>query len=356
LNNAGTTLYVADQGNHQIDIFPVGSGIAQDFTGVDAVLNPSGLGFPNGVAVDGSGNIYTADYNFNQMIEMNSSGTVIAAYRAGLNQPTNVALDSQGNLYILDLTQITKLGPGFTGTPFQFGSGAVSYASGLCVRGTDVFVADTQDNRVDGWTNLGAGTFSVPTTMPSGTYPNGIVFDSTGRYAYVSEQSNQLEVYDTTGGVWTKVAACYNASYNQPDGVAVDGNGNFYISETLNSQVEEFAPIPCVPTPVPTPTPVYPGSNPPASGECFVYPSPAKGDHATVSYDMAEPGQVTLRVWNEKAELVDTVTDSKSSSGVQTTPFTVAGYSTGVYFYSLVLNYGSGNSHKIGPQKFVVIH
>jgi sugar lactone lactonase YvrE len=253
LNSAGTSLIVADEQNRRVDVFPLGSGMAQTFNGVDSVKNPGGLAYPIGVGADGNGNIYVADYNGNQVIEMSGTGTVLAAYRTGLNQPTDVALDSQGNIYILDLTQITKLGPGFTGPVAQFGSGSVSGASGICVRGTDVFVADKRDQRVDWWTNLGAGTFSVPYNLPGAWNPSAVAFDATGRYAYVSEESSQLEVFDTTGGVWNKVAVCLNGNWKQPDGVAVDGNGNYYISDNLNSRVQQFGPIPCLPTPITSP-------------------------------------------------------------------------------------------------------
>ncbi len=101
--------------------------------------------------------------------------------------------------------------------------------------------------------------------------------------------------------------------------------------------------------------PVYTGSNPPVSGDFFIYPSPARGSQATVSYNMAQSGQVDLRVWNEKAELVTHMTDSKTA-GVQVTPFSIAGFGTGVYFYSLTLTYDSGTVEKLGPKKFVILH
>ena len=101
--------------------------------------------------------------------------------------------------------------------------------------------------------------------------------------------------------------------------------------------------------------PVYTGSNPPVSGDFFIYPSPARGSQATVSYNMAQSGQVDLRVWNEKAELVTHMTDSKTA-GVQVTPLSIAGFGTGVYFYSLTLTYDSGTVEKLGPKKFVILH
>jgi hypothetical protein len=38
------------------------------------------------------------------------------------------------------------------------------------------------------------------------------------------------------------------------------------------------------------------------------------------------------------------------------TPFSVAGFASGVYFYTLTLTYGSGDVEKLPPHKFVIIH
>ena len=118
-----------------------------------------------------------------------------------------------------------------------------------------------------------------------------------------------------------------------------------------NYDLQYFRPISCLPTATPT----FSGANPPGSGEYFIYPAPARGDHATVSYNMAQSGQVELKVWNEKVELVTHVTDSKPA-GVQTTPFSIAGFGSGVYFCVLTLSYDSGQVEKLGPKKFAIIH
>lgn len=117
-----------------------------------------------------------------------------------------------------------------------------------------------------------------------------------------------------------------------------------------------FSAYNCTLIPTPTPTEAsYPGENPPGSGEFFIYPSPARGSQATVSYNLAQAGQLDLRVWNEKAELVTHVIDSKPA-GVQVTLFSIAGFGTGVYFYSLTLTYSSGQVEKLGPKKFAILH
>ena len=109
-------------------------------------------------------------------------------------------------------------------------------------------------------------------------------------------------------------------------------------------------------TPTSTPTPLgYAGPNPPSTGECFIYPSPVRGDQASLVYVMEENGALDLKVWNEKAELVTRVTDPKGT-GAQTSTFSVAGFGSGVYFYQATLRYSSGRNVVLKTAKFAVLH
>jgi|GEM_PF-2262001 len=90
-------------------------------------------------------------------------------------------------------------------------------------------------------------------------------------------------------------------------------------------------------------------------GRCFIYPSPARGNQATLSYFMKEAGSMDLKVWNEKAELAAHITDLKSN-GTQITPFSISGFASGVYFYRVTLHYDSGSTENLAPNKFVILH
>jgi len=110
------------------------------------------------------------------------------------------------------------------------------------------------------------------------------------------------------------------------------------------------------PTDTPTVGPTfYDGSNPPEAGEFFVYPSPAKGDHATVSCRLAQAGTVEVRIYNQTGDLVSEKTEAKSP-GIQVVPFSLAGFAPGIYYCSVVLKYGLGNPEKLKINKFAVLH
>ena len=68
-----------------------------------ALLVGSGFSSPQGVAVDGAGNVYIADSGNNAIKEwVVASNTVITLVTNGLNQPYGVAVDGAGNVYIAD--------------------------------------------------------------------------------------------------------------------------------------------------------------------------------------------------------------------------------------------------------------
>ena len=64
----------------------------------------NGLWGPNGVAVDGSGNVYIADMNNNRAVKETPSGGSYtqSIVDSSLNSPGGVAVDGLGNVYIAD--------------------------------------------------------------------------------------------------------------------------------------------------------------------------------------------------------------------------------------------------------------
>jgi gliding motility-associated-like protein len=110
-------LYVADAGNHRVQKFPPGStGAANGVTvaGLGNGLPGSGavqLNDPLGIFVDGSSNLYVADYG-NSRVQKWSPGAVGGITVAGGNGkgsaanqvscPTSVFVDLNGNLFVAD--------------------------------------------------------------------------------------------------------------------------------------------------------------------------------------------------------------------------------------------------------------
>jgi len=142
-------LYIADSKNQRIR--KVGAaGIITTIAGngnvgyncANGAATGVGLHTPTGVALDGSGNLFIADYG-NQCIRKVAAGNITTvagngtssfsgdggpATSASLNYPTGIAVDSSGNLYIADYVnyRIRKVNISGTITTFA-GNGAAGY-------------------------------------------------------------------------------------------------------------------------------------------------------------------------------------------------------------------------------------
>jgi NHL repeat len=134
---------------------------------------------PAGVAVDGKGSVYIADFSNNRVRKVNAGGeiTTIAgtgmagfsgdggpATSAQLTDPAGVAVDRQGSVYIVDLSnnRVRKVSadgtittfagtgvPGFSGDGGPATAAQLNFPHGVAVdRLGNVYLADDSNNRV----------------------------------------------------------------------------------------------------------------------------------------------------------------------------------------------------------------
>ncbi len=120
--DASDNLYIADAGNQLIRLITTGAVVSTiaGQVGVTGSMNATGTSAsffdPSGVAVDTSGNIYVADYA-NSLIRKITSGGVVSTLAgqvgvtgatnatgtsASFNYPEGVAVDTSGNVYVAD--------------------------------------------------------------------------------------------------------------------------------------------------------------------------------------------------------------------------------------------------------------
>ena len=238
--DAAGNVYVADTLNHKVRIIAggvintfAGSGTA-GFSGDGAAAASAALNAPFGVAVDGAGNVYIAEFGNNRVRKVDSkgiittvAGTGVSAYggdggpalSAQLNGPQGVAVDSAGNLYIADTenNRVRRVTAG----------GAISTIAGNGLAG---FAAD--------------GGLAANTQMGN---PTGVAVDTFGNL-YIADGNARVRKVFTTGIIGTIAGtgvrgysgdggAGTQARLNAPSGVAVSAAGNVYVADTLNNAV-----------------------------------------------------------------------------------------------------------------------
>ncbi|WP_428330947.1 NHL repeat-containing protein [Mucilaginibacter sp.] len=250
--------------------------------------------FPSGIAVDASLNVYVADAG-NNMIRMISptgvvttlAGTVAKGRANGtgtaatFSYPYAIAIDASGNLYVADegnnlIRKITAggvvstlAGSGQVGSANGPGSGASFYdASGIAVDGSgNVYVADQGNNLIRKITPAGvvstlAGSGASGSQNGTGTAasfyaPTSVAVDATGN-VYVADSFNNMIRKITPDGVVSTFAGSGTAgatngtgtaaTFNNPQGLNFDVEGNLYVADYTNNQIRKISPAGVVTT------------------------------------------------------------------------------------------------------------
>lgn len=325
-------LFIADKGFHRIRqvassgtiTTAAGTGIA-GYNGDGKPAGAAELSSPSGVSVDARGSLVIAD-TYNQRIRKVTGGVIATAVGTGssgnstqntqplqtpVQYPSGVCFDLGGNQYVVDrgANKVLQVPPGgglvvifagqSDGTPGSgaAGDGGLARAAHLnaptaCATdsGGNVYIADTGNNRIRMVTAAGiistvAGTGSPgvpgqgdegPATAAALSSPTGVAVDGSGNM-FLSDSANHRIRMVTTDGVMHSIAgtgapglagdggSAQIAQFFNPSGIVVDGSGNLYVADMGNNRIRRLAPQVAQPVTAPISpvvTPTQPASAP----------------------------------------------------------------------------------------------
>lgn len=188
---------------------------------------------PFETAIDSSGNVWVVNDGSNNVTELNSSGTLIGTYSVG-SAPYGIAIDSSGNAWVDNesgntVTELNSVGTTLntvTGLSEPIGIN-IDPSGNIWVMNGNVTTV-TKLNR--GGTTL--GTFTV------GTSPFLEAIDSSGNVWMGIDGASSTLTELTPNGI---VAANYPiASGSSPRGIAIDRQGDLWVTNRINNTVVEY--------------------------------------------------------------------------------------------------------------------
>ena len=258
---------------------------------VNGTSTTASFNYPYGVAVDGSGNVFVADHNGSLIRKITPTGVVSTLAGGGgftgfgftndtgtsasFRSPYGIAVDSSGNVFVADwgnsaIRKITPAGvvstfAGGASSGFTNGTGAAAsfdWPTGVAVDNSgNVYVADSRNNAIrkitaagvvstlagDGF--LGVGFTNGTGTAASFNTPQGVAVDNSGN-VFVADSGNRVIRKITPAGVVSTFAGSgtggstngtgMEASFWYPRGVTVDSSGNVYVADQHNHAIRKI--------------------------------------------------------------------------------------------------------------------
>ncbi len=318
--DGSNNIYIADTSNNAVREVNAQTGVITTVAGgtQNQPMYNNGLSDPADVAMDSSGDLFIADTDNNEVDEVNlatGQETIVAgdgtagysgdggqATKAELNLPEGLAVDGHGNLFIADsgnnvirevnlksgiITTLagssmmlpnSKIIIGIAGYKGDDGLAAVAELNdpiGLALDGTgDLFIADSGNNVIreivpgtnglqDGIITTYAGDYNNglggyggdngPATAAQLNDPQGIAIGPTGNLFIADSGNNRVREVNKKTGIITTVAGdgtagstgdtsngvATSAELNDPIGVVVTGGGAIDIADSANNVIRQ---------------------------------------------------------------------------------------------------------------------
>ncbi|MBT4497741.1 MAG: hypothetical protein HOC74_08470 [Gemmatimonadetes bacterium] len=359
-------LYITDHIGNQIRRIDAVTGIITTVAGT-GVAGPAGdgglavsaqLNNPNGIYVDGPGNIFFADQGNHRVRRIDAvtgivttiAGTGIAGYlgdggpatAARLNIPTRMSADSAGNLFFGDQSNnrvrridavtgfiTTVAGTGVAGSAGDGGlavSAQLNNPNGVYVDDADnLYIATLGDHRVrriDAATGIITTVAGTGAAGPAGdgglavsaqlNQPFKVVKDAIGNLYIADALNHRVRRIDATTGIITTVAGTgvagysgdgadpVNAQLNYPVGLFVDNVGSLYIAEYLGHRVR------MVNMPFLTAVTHTADSGTGSLRQTILYANSNPGTD-TITFDISGPGPHTIQLQSPLPNITDPV-------------------------------------------------
>jgi gliding motility-associated-like protein len=258
--DAAGVLYVADAGSNSIKKIST-SGVVTTFA--------TGLSFPREIRIDKDGTCYVTNQNSNSIAKISSAGVVSTLVNGGFNSPIGLALNDLGILYIADsgsnsvkkvtISSYTIDKPLPAGLVFNQTNGQVSGTPTVPSPAT-VYTITANNSSGSSSTPLTIKVNAAPVVIssPNISYATPQIYTANTPIAPLTPTNtggaipanpyNYVTTFAGSGTQGNTNATGTGASLNAPQSLAIDADGNIYVTEYNNKVIRKVTPAGVVST------------------------------------------------------------------------------------------------------------
>ncbi|MCL2011932.1 MAG: IPT/TIG domain-containing protein [Cystobacterineae bacterium] len=214
---------------------------------VDDAMAAARFRYPKGIAIDPLyGHLYVADSANNSIRRVTTAGVVstFVLGTGGLNVPSGVNIVSMSALYVVDKYshRIRRLTPSSICSSMP---GSVASIWNCILPSISTIVGGGSNGYTSGFADS-SGTNALF------SYPSDIAIDSEGNLYVTDTQNHCIRRVSLTNAVTTLAGNCRNAGFadgtgavarfNEPHGITIDSAGNLYVTDTVNHRIRRITP------------------------------------------------------------------------------------------------------------------
>jgi len=222
-----------------------------------------GMDFPDAIAIDASGNVWTANYGNSTVSEISSSGAALSPNSGfgggGLSFPSGLAFDGAGNLWVADnganqVSEFSSAGAALSPSAGYSGGGIKGPQAVALDQAGNVWVANYYGSSVselDGANSAAPGAALSPASGYTGgglATPGGIAIDGLGNVWVCNYNGNSVSELAgasaaVTGAALSPATGFTGTGLLQPFSPAIDRAGNLWTANFGNNSLTEFVGV-----------------------------------------------------------------------------------------------------------------